>query len=183
MLLSIQEAYFKPISRKPESENHCDAIPSLAPSAEQSLNSKTKVIYGNPLGQHKPCFTYGLKAYISDPAGQFMSVYGGRGEGCKGSMNSQEQDGRDARFSRSYATQFPVEISRICEFCVIMGIMTRLLGRCLLSTLGLRANDYVKKTSLRSDFNCIIRLEPSGASQTTSAQPRPFSLIKPDSIT
>ena len=36
---------------------------------------------------------------------------------------------------------------RIYEFRVIMGIMTGLFGRCLWSTLGLRANDYVKTRS------------------------------------
>ena len=44
------------------------------------------------------------------------------------------------RFSESYA----VRISRICEFRVIMGIMTSLLGCCWSSTLRSRGNDYVK---------------------------------------
>ena len=35
-------------------------------------------------------------------------------------------------------------ISRICEFRVIMGMITVLLGCCLSSTLGSRPNDYVK---------------------------------------
>ena len=37
-----------------------------------------------------------------------------------------------------------VKISWICELRVIMGIMTGLLGCCSSSTLGSRANDYVK---------------------------------------
>ena len=60
------------------------------------------------------------------------------------SIDFQEQDGRNARISESRAAQFSLEISRICEFRVIMGIMTGLLGRCLWSTFGLRANDHVK---------------------------------------
>ena len=48
------------------------------------------------------------------------------------------------RFSESYAVGISVKISRICEFRVIMGIMTGLLGCCSSSTLGSRANDYVK---------------------------------------
>ena len=48
------------------------------------------------------------------------------------------------RFSESYAVRISVKISLICEFRVIMGIMTGLLGCCSSSTLGSRANDYVK---------------------------------------
>ena len=47
-------------------------------------------------------------------------------------------------FSESYAVWISVKILRICEFRVIMGIMTGLLGCCSSSTLGSRANDYVK---------------------------------------
>ena len=44
-----------------------------------------------------------------------------------------------------FGTKFGVKMSRICEFRVIMGIMTGLLGCCSSSsTLGSRANDYVK---------------------------------------
>ena len=42
------------------------------------------------------------------------------------------------------AVRISVKISRICEFRVIMGIMTGLLGCCSSSTLGSRVNDYVK---------------------------------------
>ena len=48
------------------------------------------------------------------------------------------------RFSESYAVRISVKISQICEFRVIMGIITGLLGCCSSSTLGSRANDYVK---------------------------------------
>ena len=48
------------------------------------------------------------------------------------------------RVSESYAVRISVKISRICEFRVIMGIMTGLLGCCSSSTLGSRANDDVK---------------------------------------
>ena len=48
------------------------------------------------------------------------------------------------RFSESYAVRISVKIARICEFRVIMGIMTGLLGCCSSSTLGSRANNYVK---------------------------------------
>ena len=37
-----------------------------------------------------------------------------------------------------------VKVSRICEFRVIMGTMTGLLGCCSSSTFGSKANDYVK---------------------------------------
>ena len=40
------------------------------------------------------------------------------------------------RFSESYAVRISVKISQICEFRVIMGIMTSLLGCCSSSTLG-----------------------------------------------
>ena len=40
--------------------------------------------------------------------------------------------------------RFSVKISWICEFRVIMGIMTGLRECCSSSTLGSRANDYVK---------------------------------------
>ena len=53
------------------------------------------------------------------------------------------------RFSESYAVRISVKISRICEFRVIMGIMTGLLGCCSSSTLGSRANDYVKTLATR----------------------------------
>ena len=49
------------------------------------------------------------------------------------------------RFSDSYAVRISVKISRICEFRVIMGIMS---GRRGSSTLGSRANDYVKTATL-----------------------------------
>ena len=47
------------------------------------------------------------------------------------------------RFCESYAVRISVKISRICEFRVIMGIMTGLLGCCSSSTLGSRADDCV----------------------------------------
>ena len=47
-------------------------------------------------------------------------------------------------FSESYAVRIAVEISRICEFRVIMGMMTGLLGCCSSSTRGSRPNDSVK---------------------------------------
>ena len=46
--------------------------------------------------------------------------------------------------SESYAVRISVRISRICEFRVIMGIMTGLLRCCSSSTIGSRANDNVK---------------------------------------
>ena len=48
------------------------------------------------------------------------------------------------RFSENYAVRISVKITRICEFRVIMGTMSDLLGWCSSSTLGSRANDYVK---------------------------------------
>ena len=57
------------------------------------------------------------------------------------------------RFSESYAVRISVKISRICEFRVIMGIMTGLIGCCSSSTLGSRANDYVK-TLATLEFWC-----------------------------
>ena len=75
------------------------------------------------------------------------------------------------RFSESCAVRISVKISRICEFRVIMGIMTGLLGCCSSSTLGSRANEY-----LRSGFDCIIRPVPSGAGRTTPSQPGHYPL-------
>ena len=51
-------------------------------------------------------------------------------------------------FSESYAVRISMKISRICEFRVIMGIMTGLLGCCLSSTRGSRANDACSPCSL-----------------------------------
>ena len=51
-------------------------------------------------------------------------------------------------FSDTYAARIFVKIWRICEFRIIMGIMTVLLGCCLSSTLGSRANDYVKTLAI-----------------------------------
>ena len=48
------------------------------------------------------------------------------------------------RFNESYAVRISLKMSRICEFRVIMGIMTGLRGCCLSSTRGSRANDAVK---------------------------------------
>ena len=57
-------------------------------------------------------------------------------------MDFHDEDGRDV--SESCAARFSVKTSRLCEFRVIIGIMTGLLGRCFLSTLVLSASDYVK---------------------------------------
>ena len=64
--------------------------------------------------------------------------------GDNAQWNFRQQDGRDDTFNESYVTGNSVKISRICEFCVIMGIMVGLLGCCSSSTLASRANDYVK---------------------------------------
>ena len=48
------------------------------------------------------------------------------------------------RFSESYVVRISIKISRICEFRVIMGIMTGPFGCCSSSTIGSRADDYVK---------------------------------------
>ena len=48
------------------------------------------------------------------------------------------------RLVRAMLYEFPWKYLWICEFRVIMGIMTRLLRCCSSSTLGSRANDYVK---------------------------------------
>ena len=47
------------------------------------------------------------------------------------------------RFIESYATRIWVKISEICEFRVTIMITNELLGGCLRSNRGLRANDYV----------------------------------------
>ena len=60
------------------------------------------------------------------------------------SIDFQQQHGREATPSESYVARIPVKISRICDFHVIMGIMTGLLGCCSSSTLRSKANDYVK---------------------------------------
>ena len=48
------------------------------------------------------------------------------------------------RFIESSAARISAKISRICEFHIIMGIMTGLLGCCSSNTFGSRANDFVK---------------------------------------
>ena len=61
-----------------------------------------------------------------------------------------------------------ISISWICEFRVMMGIMTCLLGCCSSSTRGSRADDY-----------CIIRPAASGAGRTTPSQPGHYPLNNP----
>ena len=84
-------------------------------------------------------------------------------------------------FSESYAVRISVKISRICEFRIIMEIMTGLLGCCSSSTLGSRAKHCVKP-SRRSAFDCIIRPAPSGTGRTTPSQPGHYPLNNAFSI-
>ena len=63
------------------------------------------------------------------------------------SMAFHDQDGHDAKFNENCAARFSVKISTICEFRIKKVTMTRLLGRCLWSILGLSVNDYVKTLS------------------------------------
>ena len=84
-----------------------------------------------------------LEAHASNPAGQFMPLI--KYNPCDCFYLSTERVTMltgfprtrwpQWRFSESYAVQISVKLSRICEF---------LLGCCSSSTLGSRANDYVK---------------------------------------
>ena len=98
-------------------------------------------------------------------------MYGGGNSAHWISMDN----GCDTKFSEGCATRFLVKISRICEFCVIIGKITRLLGHCLWSIFELRANNHVQSLALlkffRKGLDYIIHPEPSGTSQTMLAQP------------
>ena len=82
------------------------------------------------------------------PTSAFSKIWGGGGGGGGGGLTMLTGFPGTRwpwlRFSESYAARISMEISRMCEFRVIMGIMTVLLGCCSSSTLGSRANDYVK---------------------------------------
>ena len=92
------------------------------------------------------------EAHASNPAGQFMSLIKYNScdcfylstEGVTMLTGFPRTRWPRRRFSESYAVRISVKISQICEFRVIMGIMTGLLRCCSSSTLGSRANDYVK---------------------------------------
>ena len=114
----------------------------------------------------KPCVTYGLKAWISDQAGQFMSLiwyqpcYCGylRTEGVTMLCIVPGAGWPRSQVQWKLCGTIVSRNIEIGEFRVIMGIMTWLLGHCLRSTLGLRANNYVKTApSSRSGFDCIIQ--------------------------
>ena len=118
------------------------------PEESKEKRSSQKIISGKQPGRAK----YGLKAWISNPAGQLMFLIWYHPCDCsylsteewQYSTPFQCQDGRDATFSESSVTRISAKISRICEFCIIMGIMTGLRGCCSSSTRGSRGNDTVK---------------------------------------
>ena len=112
--------------------DHCDVIASLAPRAEQSWHSNPNVIYGNSLEPNTS------RVLHMDSKHRYQT------QQWQCSIDFQEQDDRNARFSESCAARFSVKMSRIGEFRVTTGIMTELPGRCLWITLGLRAKGYVK---------------------------------------
>ena len=81
------------------------------------------------------------------------------------------------RFSESCAVRIFAKISRICEFRVIMGIMTGRLGCCSSSILGSRVNDYVKTlATLGFWLHHSPCPAPSGAGRTTPSQPGHYPL-------
>ena len=126
----------------------------VVPRAEQSWHSKPNVIYGNSLGQNTSRVAHTNWRHINLSqqvslclcfnAIRAITVTEVRGK-WQCSMYFHEKHGRDNRFSEICAAQFSGEMSRICEFRVIMRIMTRLLVHCLWSTLVLRANDWLRQ--------------------------------------
>ena len=78
------------------------------------------------------------------------------------------------RFSENYAVRICVKITRICEFRVIMGTMTDLLGWCSSSTLASRANYYVK-TLATLGFWLHHSPCPFGCSTNNTLAARPLS--------
>ena len=89
-----------------------------------------------------------LEAHSSNPASQFMPLIQYNLCYCIYSNTKLTGNLRTRcpwrRFSESYAVQIIMKISRICEFCAIMVIITCLLGCCSSSILASRANDYSK---------------------------------------
>ena len=80
------------------------------------------------------------------------------------------------RFSESYAVRISVKISRICEFRVIVGIMTGLLGCC--SSAPERAGRMITPNPryarvLTASFPLAA---PSGSGRTTPSQPGHYPL-------
>ena len=119
------------------------------------LNSKLSLSHLQQLIWHQTqinTWTEHLEAHASNLAGQFMPLlkynpcdcFYLNTEGVTMLTGFSKTRWPRLRFSESYAVRNSVKISRICEFRVIMGIMTGLLGCCSSSTLGSRANDYVK---------------------------------------
>ena len=119
------------------------------------LNSKLSLIHLQQLIWDQTQIntrTEHLEAHACNSVGQFMSLiqynpcdcFYLRTEGVTMLAGFPRTRWPRLRFSESYAVRISVKISRICEFRVIMGIMTGLLGCCSSSTLGSRANDYVK---------------------------------------
>ena len=124
-------------------------------------------------------WTEHLEAHTSNPAGQFLPLINYNPcdcfylstEGVTMLTEFPRKRWPRQRFSESYTVRISVKVSRICESRVIIGIMTGLLGCCSSSTLGSKANDYV-----RSGFDCIIRPAPSDAGWTKPSQPSHYSL-------
>ena len=119
------------------------------------LNSKLSLSHLQQLIWHQTqinTWTEHLEAHASNLAGQFMPLlkynpcdcFYLNTEGMTMLTGFSKTRWPRLRFSESYAVRNSVKISLICEFCVIMGIMTGLLGCCSSSTRGSRANDYVK---------------------------------------
>ena len=140
--------------------DHCDVIasrsgfgvPTGVPHSKVDLQTEFKVIYSSLIGiKHKPTRIEHLggtciKSCRLDYAPQynpFDPIYSST-EGVAMFTRFPRTRWPWRQFNESYAVRICVKISRICEFRVIMGIMTSLLGGCSPSTLGSRANDYVK---------------------------------------
>ena len=171
--------------------DHCDVIasrsgfgvPSGVPHCEVELQTEFKSFTADHLesntNQHRDwtlggtCIEYNMSVYVPHSV-QSVRLHYLSTEGVTMLTGFPRTRWPRRRFSESYAVQISVKISRICEFRVIMGIMTGLLWCCSSSTSG-AGGMITSKPSLRLSFDCIIRPAPSGAGTINTLADRSLS--------
>ena len=116
---------------------------------------------------------------MSNPADQFMppklmlsvrlQLFKFEGGSCP--IDFHELDGRNAWFNESSAAWFSFRISRLCEFRIVMGIMTGYLGVACEAPLD-SGRMITSNPEQSNGFDCIILPELAGATPTTPAKHR-----------
>ena len=157
--------------------DHCDVISSLAPRAEQRLALQTKRHPRQLIGtKHKPCVTYGLKAWILNPAGQLMSLIWYHPGNCSYSSTTMLKRFPATRLTRRhvqwelYRTNFIEKIANLRVSCC-NGNNDRSAWVLFVLDPPEHGEWLRQKPSLRSGVDCIIRPASSGAVRTTPSKP------------